>query len=295
MRSWLWASFVFVVLLVVSVNAFAAVCIKVDTDLDNLEGDEAVAVKVLVEGSLRKDGLEVVRAPCGEMYTIYSVRLGRSMTATVSGAGETRDRKVRDVEELPLAYKRLIYSLMNDEIDDLEGDRGRESEVDNGYDIQDSRQVVREHDKNVRHGLIYVKGSLGAILGDGGAGGLGFGLGGRYRFDRGGFDISIVNVFKGEERVGQASLIRAGGMVYFSPEERGSGYLNAGLSYGFTQVGGLKGEGPQAEIGLGYEFARASVISPLLEVNFVLPLYTPSVLWIEQYLTTFEISFGFGF
>ncbi len=273
-------------MLLVSASAAAEICVETDENRDNLEAAERSAVRVLVEGILREQGHDVVAAPCAEKYVISSVRLGNSITATAFGAGQTRSRKVRNLEALPGAYGEMLNTLHW-------GEGGGDAQSES-WEVEESDETAST--RTIRHSLIFARGSVGIVRGEiGSVAGLGYGFGWRYRFDSGGIELSVVNLLSNKDGNGQFSLVRVSGLHYFSPYEIGSGYMNAGLSYGASGIGSLQGKGIQVEIGLGYEFARASSIRGFIDINAVLPLYTPRVLFIESYLTTFELSLGLGF
>lgn len=280
---------VMTVFFLVSANVFAEICIEVDTTRDNLEESERTAVRALIEEALRQQGYDVVQAPCAEMYTIFSIKLGNSVTATASGLGDVQSRKADSIEELPNIYRELLEAILRGEVTD-----------DDAY--QGNEEAVRYRDPSaIRHSLVFARGSVGLTRGEGGSvSGLGYGFGWRYRFEERGFEISIINLMVDGDGFGQASAVRVGGLYYFSPNEIGSGYMNAGLSYGASQIGVFLGEGFHGEIGFGYEFARASIFRGFFELNAVFPLYTaesqlPLSFGGEVYLTTFEVSLGFGF
>src|SRR5262249_41204877 len=96
--------------------AHAAACVQVDTERDNLEPSDRDASRTLFEQALLDNGQQVVAAggaDCTEIWRIYSVRLGSSVTATVNSPTDRRTMHVHAVEDLPGAYSQMVKSLLS--------------------------------------------------------------------------------------------------------------------------------------------------------------------------------------
>lgn len=290
--------------LLASASASAAVCVQVDEARDNLDPAERTAVKTMVEESLRGQNQSVSDTNCDTTYKIYSLRLGNSVTANISGPNGSKSQKASSIEELPETYDQLTRSLLN-------GETGSTATAGvNRHNVTKQQAVQR---RIVADNLWFLRLGYGAVAGGDFASGPAFGLGYRYELDQLGIEISTLNIVaatdgSSDDGLGvSASWIRLGGLYFFNPVANHSAYLNVGLSWGTSasrsQYQGesyiYSGSGIQGEIGGGYEFLRASTIRMFVEANAVLPFYTSSIDWSivddSIYTPTFTISLGVGY
>lgn len=291
-------------IMLASASASAAVCVQVDEARDNLEPSERAAVKTMVEESLRAQDQQVGGANCDTTYTIYSLRLGNSVTAHVSGPNGSKSQKAASIEELPETYDQLTRSLMN-------GETGEAA----GVDRHNVTEAQSNRNRLTSDNVFFLRLGYGAVLGGNLAGGPAFGFGFRYELDQLGIEISALNgVFAtdgdSDTDLGfTGSLIRLGGLYYFESQANHSAYLNLGLSWGGAAATSefqgedrvYSGTGIQGEIGGGYEFLRASTIRLFVEGNLVLPFYTSTLdSWSSNvddsiYTPTFTVSVGVGY
>src|SRR5690554_2763944 len=212
--------------LLASASASAAVCVQVDEARDNLDPAERVAVKTMVEDSLRNQNQQVGDTNCETTYKIYSLRLGNSVTAHISGPNGSKSQKASSIEELPETYDQLTRSLLN-------GETGSTATAGvNRHNVTKQQAVQR---RMVADNLWFLRLGYGAVAGGDFASGPAFGLGYRYELDQLGIEISGFNFVGASDSDGDingltGSLIRLGGLYYFDPIANHSWYLNLGLS-----------------------------------------------------------------
>lgn len=284
-------------------SAWAAVCVEVDEERDNLQPAERAAVRTMVEDALRAQKLDVSRTNCATTYTIYSLRLGNSVTAHISGPEGSKSQKAQNIEELPETYGQLARALVGAEDGQMAG--------------VDRTNVTRKQAAPRRvsaDSLWFLRLGYGAIVGGNFASGPAFGLGYRYELDQFGIEISGLNFLLATDGADDldagltGSWIRLGGIYFFDPVANHSPYANLGLSWGGTAVTAdfnntryaYTGSGLQGEIGVGYEFLRASTIRLFIEANAVLPFYTATIASFDDkkdsiYTPSFTLSLGLGY
>lgn len=289
------------VLLLVSASASAAVCVKVDEERDNLDPSERQAVKTMVEDSLREQNMEVADQNCTTTYTIYSLRLGNSVTAHISGPdGASKSQKAHNIEELPETYDQLVKAVVS-------GEKGQTAGVDR-HNVTKKQSAPR---RVLADNLYYLRLGYGTVLGGDFASGPAVGFGWRYELDQMGIDISAFNFLVDDNNIDgfTMTLLRLGGLYFFDPVDDSTPYVNAALSWGFSAVAeevdgntfGYADNGLQGEIGVGYEFLRSSTIRMFVEANAVLPFYTADRIDFSgnesdsRYTPSFTISLGLGY
>lgn len=287
-------------LLLISGSASAAVCVKLDEERDNLKPSERLAVKTFVEDALQQEGLSVATDDCAQTYTVYSLRLGNSVTANIVGPeGEHRSQKAANLEELPETYSQITRAMVQGA---AEGQMA-------GVNRQNVTKKQAAPRRVKADNLFYARLGYGTILGGDLTSGPAFGFGWRYELDQMGIDISIFNmIFDEDDADGAAvTLARLGVLYFFDPVSDSTFYLNGALSYGFSGVTEeIDGEqvtfadnGLQGEAGFGYEFLRASTIRVFVEANAVLPFYASDAMIDgeeeSRYTPTFTLSLGLGY
>ncbi len=94
--------------------AQADVCVTIDTNRDNLTQQERTAVVGVIIAALEKAGVTVdsTGQRCDRFVVAHSIRLGNRVTATVTGAGETRTGDASSTDELDLLYRQLVRALV---------------------------------------------------------------------------------------------------------------------------------------------------------------------------------------
>lgn len=259
--------------------AFAGTCITFDPNTDGLsEQDRKSALSVLA-GTLEQEGQgPVTPDQCTQTYSVNHAKLGNSVTVTLKGPQGQRQGTVPRVEDLPALYSQMVKSLISGQPMGVMGDNVTRDNVTPNQ----TAPMRAEADS-----LWYVNLGYGAILGNGFAGGPGFGWGWRYELDSFALDASMSMVYSTADSQTSASgfsgsLIRLMGLYYFSPMANRSLYAGGGLSYGGTVVtSGSYNEtfskaGLQGELAVGYEFFRATTVRLFGQFNATMPFYMTS-------------------
>lgn len=288
-------------LLLVSSSATAAVCVKVDEERDNLAPAERQATQTMVENTLQDQNLNVGRDNCTTTYTIYSLRLGNSVTANISGPEGSRTQKASSLEELPETYDQITRALIS-------GEEGQNAGV-NRTNVTKKQSAPR---RVLADNIYYTRLGYGLMFGGDVANGPAFGFGWRYELDQLGIDISGLNFAFDNTDLDDGmnfTLVRLGGLYFFDPVNTHTPYAGAALSYGWSAASEeiatddfnfYSGSGLQGELTAGYEFLRASTIRMFVEANAVLPFYTADRVSFNGdedslYTPSFTISIGLGY
>jgi hypothetical protein len=287
-------------LLLISSSAAAAVCVQVDEERDNLQPAERQATKTMVENSLRGQDLNVASENCTTTYTIYSLKLGNSVTANISGPEGSKTQKAHNIEELPETYDQMTAALIS-------GEEGQTAGV-NRHNVTKKQAAPRR----VRaDSIYYTRLGYGAVLGGDFASGPSVAFGWRYELDSVGIDISGLNfILDTSDGDGFTfTLVRLGGMYFFDPVSDSTPYVGGALSWGWTGVyeelddgfTTYSGNGLQGELTAGYEFLRSSTLRVFVEANAIAPFYTASRNTFEAnndesvYTPSFSINIGLGY
>lgn len=287
-------------LLLVSSSATAAVCVQVDEERDNLAPSERQATKTMVENTLQEQNLNVGSQNCTTIYRIYSLRLGNSVTANITGPEGSRTQKASSLEELPETYDQITRALIS-------GEQGQTAGV-NRHNVTKKQSAPR---RVLADNIYYLRLGYGMLFGGDIANGPALGFGWRYELDQLGIDISGLNfTFDNTDADDGLSftLLRLGGLYFFDPVNTHTPYAGAALSYGWSAVSEevasndynfYHGNGLQGELTAGYEFLRASTIRMFVEANAVLPFYTADRTFNGNedsvYTPSFTISVGLGY
>lgn len=274
----------------VSWNASAAVCIQIDEKRDNLEPAERTAILTMVENAARRQGLRLAQedAACDEIYTIFSVRLGSTLTATLLGPDDLKSQKARDLDALPEVYEQLLSSMLDDKRrkqDDAAAASAaatRQQGVAEPTSPGDTRAPAANQSRSLETNIWFAR--LGYIMDFGieFGGGPAIGVGYRYEASDFGLEISALNLNMASidsfADALSASWIRLGGLYFFTPDGNRSPYLQAGMSWGsnfVTASDEMQGaSGIRGEFGGGMEFLRESPVRLFVEGNVVLPFYS---------------------
>ncbi len=266
------------------------ICVQVDTRRDTLEPKEQHAARLMVLQQFQKEGfgVDLDNASCSEVYYLYHLQLGKTLTIYVTGPRGTRQARSSSVDELPLHYSQIVKSLITGE--PLTNDSAAVDRNNATADQMAPRRVGADSLKYVRIGF-------GAIKGDGVHQGPALGIGYRYELDRIGIDISVFNfmaVSDGGSGV-NGSWIRLMILNFLEPTKGSSSYFGAGLSWGGTALdfgnGNVEaGSGIQGELSVGHEMLRASTIRVFVEGTATLPFYKTG----SRYTPSFVVSLGLG-
>jgi len=292
--------------------ASADVCVEVDTQRDNLPESDRSATRTMLEQSLINNGQKVIPsgAGCSAVWKTYSLKLGQSVTVTVTSPNDSRTMKVRSVEDVPDAYSQIVKSLLS----------GKPISAEN--DTIDRTNVTATQSSNNRvaaDSLFYMRLGYGGVVGSGFTAGPAFGLGWRKELDRIAIDLSTLNFVLTRKddayKDVSGSLIKLGVLYYFDPFANNSFYAGGGLGYGVsaitktdsTSFRSYTGSGMHGELTAGYEMLRASNIRLLIQLDASLPFYsTTSTFGVSTatgfvedkdslYTPSFSLSLGLGF
>ena len=251
--------------------AFAEVCIKVDEARDSLTPSERIAATSLLENSFRKAGEKVVTADCANVYTVSNIRLGASITTTVSGAKGAQSLQVTKIEELGSAFDQIANSLVTGaKLGDTAGSAVSRDNVT-------ARQAVPNRIEN--DSLVYANVGPGYIVGVE-VDEVPITIGGGYRFELDSFAIDLggqLVVAAGEDSGGASLFANVGGVYFLDSMANSSSFV--GGSLGLGTMGASKndvtysGGGLHARAVAGYEFFRASTMRFIIQADVTLPLY----------------------
>jgi hypothetical protein len=298
--------------------ASAQTCVVIDEQHDMLGRDERTAARLLVEKQFELAGRRVVERDCSETYTVSHIRLGTTITVTLSGPAGRREATAVGLDDLPAVYSQMVRSLTTGQ--------------PMGLGVLDRTNVSAAQDQAPHRvhteGYWYARlgyGSLFARTTDTGAA---FGFGYRAEFNRLGLDVSFFNgQLNGDGGYYGASssawsLIKLQGLYFTNPIGNRSAYFGGGLSYGRvelqtpTDLGYPSyghGAGLQAGLTAGYEIARVTSARVFVQADVTLPFYDahlesysypqtptngryfpPTVTVERQYAPSLAISVGFG-
>jgi hypothetical protein len=283
--------------------ASASSCVSIDEERDGLSPDERQSTRTLFEEALGEAGVTVAREGCNETWTLYHVRLGKSITVVVQSPRGTRRERVKKIEDLPATYHQLAHAIIS----------GKENTND-GSSV-DRRNVTdsQSHRKRVSADAVwYAKLGYGSTPAAGFHAGPAFGFGRRWELDSVGINLGFLNFIlyqdSEEFRGASAGWIELGADYFFDPYANSTAFVGAGLSLGNhsipTDTGDYQNAGLQGKATLGYEMFRASTIrlSALLEAT--LPMYRLTRTTIDPitsaededhvYSPTFQLSLGLG-
>lgn len=281
----------------------AATCVALDEERDGLSVEERRATRTLFEEALGENGVPVVREGCTETWSLYHVRLGKSVTAVVQGPKGTRRERVDTIEDLPATYSQMVRSLVHGVANTAES-----SAVDrrNVTQSQSERRRIRAD------AIWYAKLGYGSTPAAGLHGGPAFGFGRRWELDHIGINLGFLNfiMYQDSDEFDGVSIgwIELGADYFFDAFANGSAYVGAGLSLGHHSIpdsgGSYENAGLQGKTSLGYEMFRASTIRLLAQVDATLPMFRLArtsfdpALQAEDtdhiYAPTFTLTLGLG-
>jgi hypothetical protein len=250
----------------------ASSCVIVDEERDGLSPEERQSTRTLFEEALGEAGTDVVREGCSETWTIYHVRLGKSITVVVQSPQGTRRERVKKVEDLPATYHQLANSILNGT------DNTAESANVDRRNVTDSQS---ERKRISADAIWYAKLGYGSTPAAGFHSGPAFGFGRRWELDSIGINLGFLNFIMyqdSDEFSGtSAGWIELGADYFFSPYGNNSAYIGAGLSLGNHSIpdpgGDYENAGLQGKATLGYEMFRASTIRLIGHFDATLPMY----------------------
>lgn len=256
-------------------TVYASSCVTVDEQRDGLGPTERRSAQTLFEDVLAENGVTVVRSDCSETWTIYHVRLGRSISVSVQSPRGQRHERVRRIEDLPGIYDQMVRSILTHT--DGTGDSFA-VDRDNVTDTQTTNNRV------AADAIWYGRLGYGAGFPESYRGGTAFGFGRRWELDRVGLDLSFLNLALYQNSEGadgvSASWLKFELHYFFNAHANHTPYLGGGLSLGSNSLPAAGGEyngfGLQGELSVGYEMLRASTLRVFAQLDATLPMYRAS-------------------
>lgn len=284
--------------------ARASACVSIDEERDGLTADERQSTRTLFEEALGEAGESVAREGCTETWTLYHVRLGKSITVVVQSPKGTRRERVKSIEDLPATYHQVTHAILS----------GTENTNDSGN--VDRRNVTQSQQSRQRvsaDAVWYAKLGYGSTPAAGFHAGPAFGFGRRWELDNVGINLGFLNFIlyqDSEEFEGvSAGWIDLGADYFFDPYANSTLYVGGGLSLGNHSIpsagdGEYQNAGLEGKATLGYEMFRASTIRLSAVLDATLPMYrltrtvTDPVTLAESdqhvYAPTLQLSLGLG-
>lgn len=301
--------------------ASAQTCIRIDEQHDTLQPDERTAARMLVARQFGLAGHKVADENCAATYLLSHIRLGTTISVTISGPAGTREATALGLDDLPAVYSQMVKSLTTGQ--------------PMGLAVVDRSNVSATQDlppRRVRaEGYWYARVGAGSLFTESAQNGASFGFGYRAGFDRMALDVSFLNAQLSNDAgyFGSSgsvwSLIKLQGLMFTHPAANRSAYFGGGLSYSRASVraeanGGFPrtgyGSGLQGDLTVGYEITRARSTRVFVQTDIGLPFYhvqvetltypettspsggriylPPTVTIDRQYAPSLAVSLGFG-
>jgi hypothetical protein len=301
--------------------ASAQTCIRIDEQHDTLQPDERTAARLMVGKQFALAGHKVADENCAATYLISHIRLGTTISVTLTGPAGTREATALGLDDLPAVYSQMVKSLTTGQ--------------PMGLAVVDRSNVSATQDlppRRVRaEGYWYARVGFGSLFSDTTQNGASFGFGYRAGFDRLALDVSFLNAQLSNDAgyYGSSgsvwSLIKLQGLMFTHPNANRSAYFGGGLSYSRAAVragseGGYPrtgyGSGLQGDLTAGYEITRARSTRVFVQTDIGLPFYhvqvetltypettspsggrvylPPTVSISRQYTPSIAVSLGFG-
>ncbi|HZR27050.1 MAG TPA: hypothetical protein VFA59_25865 [Vicinamibacterales bacterium] len=265
-----------VVLLAAARIAAAQTCVTIDQDHDMLAPRDRTAALIVLKTQFQLAGEHVVDTGCTETYVVTHVKLGRTITVTMTGSKGTREGKAIDVDDLEPIYNQMIRSFLTGKPVGTFGviDRGNVSAAQNIPE----RRVQSD-------AFWYARLGSGAVFADSVLGTPSIGFGYRAEFDTFGVDFSFLNgltrtstsYYTSDASVTGGSYLKLEGLYFANPRSNRTPYYGGGLSWGamdvFQNSRSWNGNGMQAELTAGYEIGRAASVRLFMQTDAILPFY----------------------
>jgi hypothetical protein len=287
MRTYLIRTTVIALFLCAAATTQAQVCVTIDESHDTLNRDDRAAAVLLLNRQFASAG-EQVEADCPTPYVLAHVKLGNTITVTLSGPKGSREGTALGLDDLPALYSQMVRSL----------ETGRPM---TGLGVVDRTNVTAAQATAQRvhsDGFFYARLGYGGIFAGRTYGVPSFGLGYRAEIDKIAIDVSFLNFqisnsdfsYTGGS-ADSASLVKLSGLYMVHRDASSTPYVGGGLSWGHTSVfdsqlvtntpgtgytytTGGDGSGLQGELSAGYEFARATTIRMFVQADAILPFYS---------------------
>jgi hypothetical protein len=92
-------------------EARAQVCVRIDESQDTLTQNDRAAAVLLLNRQFAMAGEQVV-ADCSTPYLLAHIKLGNSITVTLSGPKGEREGTALGLDDLPALYNQMVRSLV---------------------------------------------------------------------------------------------------------------------------------------------------------------------------------------
>ena len=273
--------------------AHAQVCVEIDVPRDMLDPQDRAAAVLLLTRQFALAGEEVA-ADCATPYLLAHVRLGNTITVTLSGPKGTREGVALGLDDLPALYSQMVRSL----------ETGRPM---TGLGVVDRTNVTAAQASAQRvHSDAFAYARLGysGIVGNRVYGMPAFGFGYRAELDSMAIDVSFINMqvgssdYYGSRREGRFAAQTIGivsgqstgqchTVLRRRPELGQHQYQREPTLYRREPDPGLSEREPplptrlgptaadfKAKLTAGYEFGRATTIRMFVQADAVLPFYS---------------------
>jgi len=306
MRSSCFSMIAFVLLVVGT--AEAQVCVRVDKAKDTLSDEDRAAAALHLERQFELAGKRVT-PDCPSPYTISHIRLGDTITVTLSGPEGQREGTAQGLGDLPAVYSQMVRSIT-----------GGRSVVDRSNVTATQASAQRVHTDS----YFYARLGYGGIFSNRVYGKPALGFGHRTELDSFAIDVSFLNVqldgnngYSSTTSATAGSLLKLEGLYFVHSRSNSTPYFGGGVAYGSTSVGSdayynrtnnqaysaFRGSGLQGELTAGYEIARTTTLRMFVQADASLPFYnvtsqtysTTSVATTSRrYVPSIVISLGLG-
>ena len=302
--------------------AQAQVCVKIDESHDTLGQDDRAAAVLLLNRQFASAGEQVV-TDCAFPYLLAHIRLGNTISVTLSGPKGAREGTALGLDDLPALYSQMVRSL----------ETGRPMTA---FGVVDRTNVTAAQASAQRvhsDGFFYARLGYGGIFAGQTYGVPSFGLGYRAEIEKVAIDVSFLNFqvsdgsFYGGSSADSASLIKLSGLYMVKRDANSTPYFGGGVSWGHTAINdyqttaapagpgspggtvyyystGGDASGLQGELSAGYEFARATTIRMFVQADAILPFYSVTSQTItsrgavlsstSRYVPSLVVSIGLG-
>jgi hypothetical protein len=265
--------------------ARADVCVTIDQSSDVLSAQEQTAAVLLMARQFEQEGEKVVPSGCTRSYGLSHARLGNTIVVTVTGSGARWEAVALGTDDLPAVYAQIVRSIVT----------GRPM---TGLNVVDRTNVTASQASARRvhtDSTWYARLGYASLFGDRAYGTPALGFGYRAELDSLGIDVSFLNFqfspsgYYSDSEASAGSWLKLSGLYFLDPRANRTAYFGGGLSYGRSSFGSWNypmtnqypyeyhsdwhGDGLQAELTAGYEFARVTSLRLFVQADAVLPFY----------------------
>ena len=274
-------------------EASAQVCTRIDESQDTLTQTDRTAAVLLFNRQLAMAGEQVV-ADCPTPFLLAHIKLGNTITVTLTGPRGDRQGTALGLDDLPALYNQMVRSLLT----------GRPM---TGLAVVDRSNVTAAQAATAPRvrsdSFTYARLGYGGIFGDQIYRTPSFGFGYRAELEKIALDVSFLNFQTGptdyygySASADSSSLVKLSGLYLLKRDANSTPYFGGGLSWGRTDIDNIQpteitraptgpntvyyyntgghGSGLQGELTAGYEFGRATTLRMFVQADAILPFYS---------------------